>query len=403
MPKPLQSKPLCRLVNMRTFKKAAHVSASVHYRVSVLENGREIRRLPRKRNLILDAGLDRVATNYWAEMTRYAAAGTGTNPVKRDSGAVTFTRAGNVVTASAGFFEAGDVGRLIKWDTGEEAYISAYNSTVEVETADSGTIAASEGTVWYVNRTGLQAEVKRSGTYGSDSGDNETTFSLGAWTFKRTFIFSEEVGAVTYNEIGWSYANSAGNNLFGMDIITGGVSLVAGQQLKVVVELTLPLGPAAPTPWSNTISGWSTDGECCAESVTISSAAAFGFVNNDGTPNFGPLNSGGVFDGNTNKNCYLSNDSTALVSQTTSTISAPSNVGSKNLAGQTYINGTFKRDFTGKFLVSEGNSAAIRSIFFHTQAPNRTFRVLLDSAETKDSDHTLSITFTLSWSRVLVN
>ncbi|MBW7895150.1 MAG: hypothetical protein H3C27_08550 [Opitutaceae bacterium] len=358
--------------------------------------------MPRKRNLILDAGLDRAALSTWPDLFANAAVGTGTNPVKRDSGAVTFSRAGDVVTASAGFFEAGDVGRLIKWDTGEEDYISAFTSGTEVQTIGSGTIAAAEGTIWYVDRTALQTETKRSNTYGTDTGDNGTTFASAALTHKRTFIFSEEVAPITYNEIGWSWTATPGANLFGMDLISGGVSLLAGQKLKVIVELTLDLSPAASTPWSNVITGWSQDGDCSFESVPPDINAVGSFVQASGATSNQTFGRSALEPSHT-KVVIVSTLSDALVGITASQISTTGGIIEKLAPPASYITGSFSRDFTVQFTDAEANSTAIRSLILGQNSLVRVFRVLLDAPETKDSDHSLSITFTLTWGRVLVN
>jgi len=59
------------------------------------------------------------------------------------------------------------------------------------------------------------------------------------------------------------------------------------------------------------------------------------------------------------------------------------------------------------FQISEGNSTGIRSILVSVGNGSggdwKVFRIVLDAAETKDSDHTLSFTIRLTWSRVLTN
>src|SRR5690606_11548336 len=157
----------------------------------------------------------------WAASFTSAVVGTGTDPVRRDSGAVTLSRAGTTVTASAGFFEAADVGRLLKMDTGEDMRVISFASSTSVEVDTSRPIAATPGTVWYVNQTALVSESKRSNTYSTDGGANGSTFLVDTWTHKRTFVFSAEAGPVVYREIGWSWTNTVGANLFGRDLLAG--------------------------------------------------------------------------------------------------------------------------------------------------------------------------------------
>ncbi|MDD2764180.1 MAG: hypothetical protein PHE83_09435 [Opitutaceae bacterium] len=377
-----------------------NLGASVRYAVQVLDQaGRIVRRLPAKNNLILDSGLDLVATNYWANLFAQAVVGTGTTAVKRDSAAVTFSRSGTTVTASAGFFEAGDVGRLLKFDSGEEMYVITFTDSTHVEVDTSGTLAASEGTIWYVDQTGLTTETKRTGTFGTDSGDNGTSYAAGVFTMKRTFLFSTETGPITYNEVGWSYTASAGNNLFGRDIISGGVSLVAGQQLKIIVELSIDLSPKSSTAYTNVITGWSQNGAFGIESVPTD-IYTMSYVDAAGS-----TVSPGIFDPAAAVALVTLSTMTDAISAITQTDLGLTGILKQNAAaGSSYITGSRERFFTANFALSEGNSTSIRSIGFHRNGNSRrSLRVLLDAAETKDSSHTLAITFRLGWNRVLTN
>lgn len=377
-------------------------SAAVRYRVSVIENGRTVKRKPWKRNLILDQGLDSIAVRTWPEAFSHAVVGTGTDPTKRDSGAITFSRAGTTVTASASFFEAQDAGRLLKFDTGEEMYIATFTSGTAVEVDTSGALAASEGTVWYVNQAALTTETKRTATYGTNGGDNASTWELGSlWRMKRTFIFSAEAGSINYREIGWSHTATLGANLFGRDLLAGGgVNLVAGQQLKVEVELTVTLSPVSATAYTNVITGWTQDGQSCIEDSRMWKVASTGALDSLGGDNLRP--SAVSFPWS------LSTSSAVLRNADPSNQDlSPSTHATITLTGQAYISGTFQRTFTGTFAVGAGNRSDWRSMGigqdggggqFRTQ-----FRILLAATETKDSDHTLAIEFTWSWGRTLTN
>jgi hypothetical protein len=381
---------------------------AVNYSLAVLNaDGSVAGTRARKRNLILDSGLDLVASQMLANLFSVAVVGTSATPVKRDSGAITFTRAGNVVTASANFFEAADVNRLLKFDSGEEMYVTAFTDAQSVTVNVAGALAASEGTVWYVNQTGLLAEAKRTNVYGTDSGDNGTTFVAVSKTFvhKRTFIFSAEAAGVTYREIGWSHTATAGNNLFGRDSITGGIALAAGQQLKVVVELTVAISPNAPTAYANVIAGWSQNGTCGVESVPepatsgryIACVAASGATLQ--------TNSNQVFEGASTPFCVLASGGEAIVAMGTAAVNVTGRIITKGAAPAAYVQGSRYRDKVASFTVAEANSANIRSLGITSDAFGdvRCFRVLLNAAETKDSEHTLTLTFRLSWGRQLVN
>lgn len=380
-------------------RKFGH-SACVNYTVRVRRPDGSVRTAQaRKRNLILDQGLDLIASKHWGQAFAYAAAGTGTDPVKRDSGAITVSVSSGVATASAGFFEAADVGRLIKLDSGEEYYVTAYNSTTSVDVTGADA-SASECTIWYVDRTGLTAEVKRTNTYGPDSGDNGSTWASPKWTLKRTFRFSAEVGSVTYNEVGWSDQSGSGANLFGMDIISGGVSLVASEQLEIVVELEVTLSPVTAQAYASSITGWSQPGDFGITDCRI------GRVNSDGSSSGGTLLDPAVStsqfvicaDTTAIRDAANSNDDIAGASATATQV---------NFTGAAYTPGDYFRDFTADFTVNQANRSDLRSWGIGTIEGGGQWRrnaaVLVDASEEKTSDETLSITWRFSWGRTLTN
>ncbi len=376
--------------------------ASVEYQTFARDLDGTVRPLrAAKRNLILDQGLDYFASQLVVNCHRYCAVGTGTNPVKRDSGAITFTRAGSVVTASANFFEAADVGRLLKFDSGPEMKVTVYTDPQNVTVDTSGALGAAEGTIYYVNRTGLQTETARTGNYRADAGDNQATFSVDTWTFKRTFLFPAVGANVTYNEIGWSPSASAGANLFGMDIISGGDALLAGQQYIVIVRLSVKLSPASGAAVGDVgNNGFNTAGTAKFESVQLGDGQAFVGINSAG-------NAAGSYA--TLEPSHASNLSgsthfhTATFTQQAIT-SGDVSVGTaiqKNGTPSTYTPGTFFRDWTSATVaVNEGNGS-IHGISL--SRGSRTFSVKFTTPQTKANTHTLAATWRLSWNRVLQN
>lgn len=373
-----------------------HTSASVYYRAAIIDaaTGGEVRALPRKRNLILDAGLDRVAVRKWDECIHYAAAGSGSTVTRRDSGAVTFTRSGSTVTASAGFFVADDVGRLLKLNSGEELRISAYASATSVTVTTSGAIAASPGTVWYVNQTGLDTELRRTNNYGTGGGDNAVTLNTGAGTLtrKRTFIFPAETATVTYREVGWSDFSTPGANLFGRDVLAGaGLTLTAGQQLKVILELVLTLDLLAPE--TADALAWAGGGaQQQLENI------AFDYW-------FNPSEAGNV-------TVFVSESSEAfLTPEIVNGAASGRNISGSNWRVQAtadaYVAGSHERTFSGYFDLNAGNSAAIRSHGFgwvdYGSVIFPILRVRHAANQAKTSDESLRLDFNHSWGRVLAN
>jgi hypothetical protein len=385
-------------------------SAFVRYSTHVLNpDGSFARRGQWKRNLILDGGLDGIAVRAWAESFTYAAIGTGTNPVKRDSGSTTFSRSGDTVTASASFFESADVGRLLKVDSGEEMYITAYGSGTSVTVNASGTLAASEGTVYYVNRTALQTEAKRTKSCRTNSGDNGSTWSSAnkTWTHQRSFIFSAESGPVTYREIGWSWG-SGSTALFGMDLIPGGGdSLVAGQQYLVIVQLVVAYSPATPTTAPDVGSGgWNTSGQISLgdvrQALAISYVDANGNANGGGGTGLEPSVAG--FGAYSNFSLFT-NGAYTLPEATNGAVSVPAGIMSSanNYACDAYTSGTFTRTKSVKFGVSEAYANHWGACIYNGYAPTVLLVVKFTAAQAKANTHTLEIRFRFSWGRTLVN
>lgn len=119
---------------------------------------------------------------------------------------------------------------------------------------------------------GLGAEVKRTGTLLA-SGTGTSRYSDGRVVYSYTHDFTEEVSNQNYSELGWSPSSGAGNNLFSRVLISGGtVTVLAGQQLRVVYELTFSVTPYSETAGTLTLSGW----PVAPATTTDGTVAAFG-------------------------------------------------------------------------------------------------------------------------------
>jgi len=380
---------------------------SVKFRCDIIDakTGRTVKRGQEKTNLLFDAGLDRLgAASRWPDLFAYFVLGDGTTPTRRDSGVITFSRSGNVVTSSANFFEAGDAGRLLKFDSGEEMYVTAYNSGTSVNVSVLGALSAAEGTIYYVNRTSLGNELKRTSTLTADSGDhgwswNGTTGILSTW---KTMLFSAEVGTVTYREIGWSHAAAGASLINGAALIAGGGDvLVADQQYKVRVQLDRLVSPRTPSAVStpDIIAQWTGTAEEQLEIVALSvwsTTGSIGNVTNQGSSGLEPT---------TGLNIRLDSTSAALNSPSTSgfTPSGSVNLGSMDMTAASYVSGSFYRNYSAVFSPSSGNSTAIRSIRVGGPTADPHFRLLMDGPQTKTSAQKLTLNVLKSWGRVLVN
>lgn len=379
------------------------LGASVRYIARIREKNTPFsKEIARGHNLINDGGMDLVASNRWANLTKYGHYGSGTNVNKRDSGAVTLSRTGTTVTASASFFLAADPDRIIKWDSGEEAYIASFTSDTEVETVDSGTIAADTGSVHYVDETALQTEIQRTSSLSADGGANGTSYSTGVLTFKRTFLFSAASGTESVNELGWGPANST--TVFGRVVLGSTVTLLDTQQLELEVNLDLSLpNTSGTTAFSGPITGWP-----ISPAVTVD--GDYG-MDTQGVNN---LQSNGSTLDAAAYGWFLEPSGMAVVAYLDSTTTAPTwsrNTPqvSKAFRGDngsmaTYTAGNFYRDCSLSIAVSDDIATTHRSLSigggngFGSQ-----FRLVFDEAQTKDGTHRLDITYRVTWSRTLVN
>jgi hypothetical protein len=367
------------------------------------------------KNLILDSGLTLWGEQFGASLTIACAVGDGTEVNVRDSGTITCSRSGTTVTTggAASFFEADDVGRLLRFDTGEETYISSFTSVSEVETVTSGTIAADEFNVQYVDTSILDNELARSGSYQTNSGDNGSTQSAGVVNHKRTHIFSAVAAAVTYQEIGWSNDVGAGNPLFNRALISGGISLLSGDRLLVVSNLEIIQSPQTPTTSPNVGGGgFNSEGDIQVEGYGMAAVLPNGGVsfNNEGMDPF-PSSARCLEPKTTNS------DASPRIAYGTSTnafntygtpITLPT-LGKQGLTRGAVVQespSVRSRTNTTTFGTGTGNSSNINWIGIGNSPSSSlsiALRVRLDTPQTKLSSQTLRIQFKKAYGRVLTN
>lgn len=368
---------------MKTLSFASHASASVNFKIDVVgKNGRVVKRLPKRRNLILNTGLDAIGaqTCDWKSATNNVAVGTGALTVKRASGATTITPTAGTIVASAGFFLAADVGRVLKLNSGEEYLISGFTSATQVASLNLTSAAASAGTVHYTSLAGLVTETERSSTV-APGGTRVSTYDAGLKTWTHTVILLTPVLAVprVYSEIGWSWAGSIGNPLFGCAPIAPTVSLGVGQRLRVTITVVVKPSPMVSTP--------------------VNVGLAVGNASNELTGN----DAGRPFV----NSVQLGTASNAIAAPSTSSSPAMGTVitaGTQTFSG--YSNGTYKRTLTFQFADSLGaiNANCLR-ISYGQQVANIVcdWRILFTSTLVKTANDRVDGTFEFSWGRELVN
>jgi len=220
--------------------------------VAVLDaaTGRVMRKLPWQTNLILDQGMDMIASMLFNQTFTNCAAGTGSAATDQSSGTTTATVSGTTITASTAFFTTTMINADVLFPGNVRFKIlslggASPSATATLKTA--GTIASATAfTVQYVTQATLSTEVKRSGIYSAAPGANEAIVAPGSVTLQRTFAFTPETTNITYTEIGLSPNSSAGPNLFSRILLATPVSLQgpsallpSGQALQVTYQLTV--------------------------------------------------------------------------------------------------------------------------------------------------------------------
>lgn len=244
----------------------------IRYSCAVFDaaTGALVHQRPYKRNLIPDSALARMASETPATFGFSGSGpgtfwvGTGTTPVRRDSGSITFTTSGSTVTASADFFVAGDSTRILKLAGGAELRLTYVNGTSCTFTgAGSGTNET--GTIWYVDRTGLTVPVKYSQTSVPNSPPTSSHVP-GTWTWQISRLFTEESATVTYTEVGWFQEA----RLLGLDAIPGGIQILAGQQLAIYLQVSMEYEYGSAAEYIS-IPGW----EVAATKGVITAAGHF--------------------------------------------------------------------------------------------------------------------------------
>jgi hypothetical protein len=336
-----------------------HCGLGNRFRVQVVDKGRVVHERGWQPNLILDQGMDNVATLAFCNLFLVCVAGTGNTPTEDDSGATTATTSGTTCTSSAGFFAPGDVGKLLRFDTGQKATITAYTSATQVTlSATLGVGAGTAFTLYRVTQTGLATESMRTSTYLTTSGACFNSRSGSTITSQRTYDFNPFSIAATANtgtdlitatnhglaandavvlsggtapsplvlgttyyardiagndfklsatpggaaidlttagsgfsvqlprnfaEVGFSNSATVANNLNMRALFAGGaVTVLAGQQLRIIYQFQVTLSPTTPQAKTFNITGWPSLEQTVTpdETTDIFTLTAHGFTAN---------------------------------------------------------------------------------------------------------------------------
>lgn len=380
-------------------------------------------------NLILNQGMNNygLLVYLWADAFKFCVAGTGsTKPTKNSGGGTTATQSGTGVTLAGGSFvltdTATDAGKMIKWDTNQEAMIVTVTDPTHAVLDRSQSVSAGTFVVYNTQQTGMETETSRSSNYVPGIGFCESQVSpANLVRSRRTWDFPAEGGSPhTYTEIGFSNVNTVANNLFSRIYLTSPIAMLTGQQLRIIYDLFVTYTPSAPRSKTPTITNWPvapstvTDGQEAIETFGVSTVASTGqttstnlnIPNSLGSPEY-DLELPGA------SRAMLSTMSTGLLpAPITNAIfeigtGATVAINGTPPVNSSYVTNSFTRTKTWTFATTEANrndwrSFALGNTFFSIS--NRywsAFRFLFAQPQTKDNLHTLSLALTWSWSRVL--
>lgn len=386
-----------------------HLAQTLTYDFAILdEDGIEVFTSAPKRNLLTDAGLDLIgnANKHPLDLIKQVSIGTGDTPTKRDSGATTFAASAGLISASAGFFEAGDVGRLLKWDSGPEKYITGYNSPTQVTYAGGPDVAAAPGMVWYVNRQSLHTLHSNFTTLAKagDAAYNGSSAAGSTVTHKRTMVSDAFVAPAVIKELGWGPVGGA--TLFGLDLLPAPIAIGVGKQLRVRLSLEQTLPDITQ--------------------VVAAADVGSGGINTVGTTSFDFIswpNITGVFDTNGNINGgvggtifhHSTNQSFAvLVAQTEPYVQTPGSTVKTIPIGQikndwtrsNYVNGQRWAERVAEFAAGTFSGQTIHAILLGGSdgyTMTNTWSLKPTTPFTVSAEQKLSVTFRFSWDRVLSN
>lgn len=394
-----------------------HYGLKGRCKVSVVERGLIIREYPEVSNLILNRGLDDIASTQIGQCFVWCAAGTGSTATELDATVETATISNGTVTISTiGFLngDSTDVGKTIKLTSSGGLYtVTSAISTTQCIVSPAATIGPEQFIVYNTNQTGLTAEStnpgpasKRTATYLTGAPNCQTVTQGSVTLLTRTFDFAAETGPITYNEVGFSATNIIGSNLFSRVKLPSGVPLTAGQQLRVQYSVSVTVSPTTPQTYgASPIIGWNT-----ATGTFQHILVPMAFVNTNGVTGQGQNLVDGKYYGNAGEpsitgNVFINIESSSVAHSTYGSLQIASVATLVTTALSSYVSGTYTRDKFGTYAVGQANATNWRSwaVTVNFGDGNITIgpRYLFDSAQTKLSTFTLTLGVRTTWGRIL--
>jgi len=364
-------------------------------------SGRVIRSYPCQDNLIVNNGMNKLAVARLADCLTMAKAGTGTTPTFDDPGVTVASQTGTTVTLSGGSFLFTDTGT----DAGKMISYTVSGKTVRIVSITSTTIAVvdhveSETTadflVYRTNQASLFLNVDTHAQYATGTGNCGTTINSTSMILKRSYDFATRGSDKTYTEIGIFHSDST---MWSRVILGSSVFVATGRALRVVYTLTINYSPLTPRAiGASPITGWTFTADeqmqlPCMAGIDVSGATVFVAGSGDSTFSMEPSVAG---------NCFISPSSTAHNAFGSDGPARGTNAFTKAHTLNVYTSLDFFRRKTVSYTLAEANRSDWHSFGVgNSGATQQGLVVITNASQTKDSSHTLSITYKVTWDRVL--
>jgi hypothetical protein len=373
-------------------------------------------------NLIMNNGMDRIATSLLCNCFTYAVAGTGTRTgdvLSSDYGTTaTCDVAGNVVLSGGTLLLdliTTDLQNIIKWDnTGFEGRISTLtNGTHAIVSPSPAAPQTGSFVIYRTNLTKLGTEVVRTASYLAVSPYCGTTLTANVLTHQRTWDFPAEVGTVVYKEMGVAWTGtlndtSGGGTVFARFLLHSATTVNFGEQLRLTYQILVTIEPYAVLPKTAAITGWpitvaNTDGDERVQLIGMSAVASTGVTTyyDAGQYSNEPSRTANV-------GIFLSTSSTALAAFGSAVDRYTSVTHSQQaVTSPSYSTYSYSKIKQVTFTSGEANSTAWRSmgIGWNSGGNNtgeyNTNCFVFDLSQTKLITHTLNLQYFFTWSRVM--
>ena len=397
------------------------------------------------KNIILNQGMDAIATNTFADLTKYAIAGTGSRANKILSGLSTITQAASTitlvpdaggllnfsssVTASAPYevyyshsLQPGDV--IIDSDNSQSNVIAIDTSaglTASVDT--SYTIGSGKTfTIWKTSQIGMHKEIKRSGTSIAGTsyvtGECGTAYYTGSNGFPnvqintRAYNFISESTDKLYTEIGTGWIITGATSVFSRVVLPTPLAVSSSFQLRVIYALQVTFTPETPRGLlSASISGWPVapaTNTNASESLQkyMASSVQFSGASINTSPCFDPSGTGvGAFE------VFISPVSTSLAAFGSAVSRATNVTVADTTSTLTYFTGSYTLYKICQFGLNSANATNHASIGFGYydvsggihgySANNQAYCMVFAQTQSKSNIQLLNFAWKWTWERTL--